>query len=310
MWKGQVGRVLFLVGGFRRSRFAAQLQQLLLLDPLLQPDRPDAVGGVHPEQAVVEHRLQRLSPGVQQLQLQRGSAFAALPPEPHGIQVIGQEAVSIKGDPDSPACIALLEILQRCIPEQPIQKQWLLIRTLCHGNRDQPWFVAPWLGSFQALPLMQLPMQRGSGALHRFAPWISRPGSKPVASWSEVIELDASHAIGQLIDADQWPVIHLQGDVGTNAKDRVPADRPVLNAQHQLQGTGVIDTAGLRADQGQLWSSVAQLPLDFLTRSWWRHLLQNTCPALADCCLGVCCVPLHPSGKRYRGVDRPKQQQA
>ena len=108
---------------------------------------------------VVEHRLKRFPTAIEQFHLQDGPTTAAVPLEPEGVLTIGQEAVAIEADANSPACIAVTEVLQGRIPEQPVEQQRLMIDLLCVEIGYQPGLIGLGLGPFKPLPLMKLPLQ-------------------------------------------------------------------------------------------------------------------------------------------------------
>ena len=142
-----------------RHGFAAQAQQLLVPESLLQPDRPRVRSRLQSDQTIVEGWLQRLTAAVEQLHLHQGATVAAASLEPESILMVHQEAVSIQADPHPPACITIPQVLQWCVPELPVEQQRLTIDVSHHRIGDQPGFVLRRLRAFKALPLVQSPLQ-------------------------------------------------------------------------------------------------------------------------------------------------------
>ena len=92
----------------------------------------------------------------------------------------------------------------------------------------------------------------------------------------EVIQLNLYKVVVQLIKPDQRSVIHLDGHVGADAELRVPADRPVLDDQGELNCGRVGDAVGFRGQQSQLRTSIAESSFDLLNCAWGSDFLQES----------------------------------
>ena len=78
----------------------------------------------------------------------------------------------------------------------------------------------------------------------------------------------------QCVDADQGAFIHLQGHMGAETEFRIAADRPVLDAQREIQAGAAVGAVVPRAQQVQLRATVAQMTFDLLHGTRWCHFLQ------------------------------------
>ena len=90
------------------------------------------------DEAIVEHRCHWFPKAVEQFQLHVRAARATGSFQPESLLVVHQETVPINADPQSPASVTLAEVLQRCIPDQPIHQKGLLAAITGRADGNQP----------------------------------------------------------------------------------------------------------------------------------------------------------------------------
>ena len=173
-----------------RLRFPQQAGEVVVIEPPLHPDRAGRSPWWQGPKLIVEGRIDRITQAVEQLHLHGvclqgvGRIRAALS-QPNRILTIHQEAVAVQGQPQSPAPIAIAQVLERSVPNQPVEQEGVAAPKLSGTDHHQPGGIALWLGAFEFLQLMQPPLLAGSRAFHRFSPGIGGVGREAMASRSE-----------------------------------------------------------------------------------------------------------------------------
>ena len=163
------------------DRFPAQPLQFRIAEVGLQPGRVFIAVWLNPNQTVVEHGLQGFPLGIEQLHLHRAAA-AARTLQPQRILMVHKKAVAIEADAQPPAAIAIAQVLQRRIPDQPIQQQRLPVLTPAGGNRHEPGGIRFGLGARQFLPEVPAPLDGSPRGFDRFTPGVGGPGTEPMAA--------------------------------------------------------------------------------------------------------------------------------
>ena len=102
--------------------------------------------------------------------------------QPQRVLAVEKNAVAVDAQAQSPASVSIAQVLQRCVPDQPVEQQRVIAPKFGGTDHHQPGGVRGGLGSRQGLQLVQPPLQAGARAFHRFTPWIGRIGRESVTA--------------------------------------------------------------------------------------------------------------------------------
>ena len=188
--------------------------------------------------------------------------------------MVHQKAVAIEADAQPPAAIAIAQVLQGRIPDQPIQQQGLPALTAAGGNRHEPGGIRFGLGARQLLPEVPTPLDGSTRGFDRFTPGVGGPGTEAMAARRQTIQVQLHLAILHLVQADRGAIIHLHGHMGAEPQLEIPADGPVLHGQLQVQPVAVDHAAIGGTQQLELGVVHGQLAPQVLNSPRWCHLLQ------------------------------------
>ena len=222
---------------------------------------------------VIEHRAHRFTHAIQELHLHAPRPIAA-PLDPERLLSVHQKTVSIHGDSQPPASVSFAQVLQRCVPNQPIEKKGLTAAQVRRADHGKPGGVRCWLRSFKTLKLIKTPLQTGSRGFHRFAPGHGRISGETVASRCERWELDAQASALGFAESQRRLVIDLQRHMGSQAELGILGQGPVAHLQHQGLLVRLEHRAIGGAGELQLRMMSSQGCLKLLNRPWRRHFLQ------------------------------------
>ena len=264
--------VCFLLHG---QWFAAEQGKVAFIQVLFHPGRALARGGRKSQQPIVEDRGDRLPPSIQQLHLQRRPLTSVAPFQPQSRLVVNEKAVSVQTDAEAPALIAIPQVLQGSIPEQPVHQKRLVAGFCCAPDRYQPGIVSTRLCGSNLLPKVQPALDRCPWGAHRLTPWVGRPRTHAMAPGGKVLETQAHLAIQLFTDPNGPLPIDLDSHMGPDPKVTGITQGPVLDLQHQLNSVSPGHRAAIRAEQTQRRSMLIQLSAQLFDSSRWGHFLQR-----------------------------------
>ena len=129
---------------------------------LFHPGRAWGRGGRKSQQPIVENRVDRFAPAIQQLHLQRRPFPSVAAFQPQSLLMVNEKAVSVETDTKAPALVAIPKVLQRRVPEQPVHQNRLVAGPRRSSDRHQPRFIGIRLCGGKPLPEMQPALDRRS----------------------------------------------------------------------------------------------------------------------------------------------------
>ncbi len=277
---------------------------------------------VHLLHQAVEGRIQGLAQAIQQFELQ--AVAPRLPaPQPQRHVLIHQKPITIDGDPQAPAAIAVPQVLQRGVDQDPVQQQRLVGTQVGRTHRQQ--LGTARLGQTQRVGQQPVhgDLPQRSRALDRFTPGPRRVNREPMAAWGErwLVNHKAETGCPVALAALKWgrsgqplgrQIIQLNHNVGTQAQLAGIGEGPVAHLELQLPGAIGQQRAVAGALDLHLGQPVRQGALQLLHRFWRRHLLQAP-RRRARLQGGISrggAAPLSPSGQvpRLGGLQHAGQQ--
>jgi hypothetical protein len=195
-------------------------------------------------QAVV-WRVQRLAPGIHQLQQKRVPAGAQAA-QPKRFLVIQQEHVAVEADPQSPAVVAITQVLKGRIQQDPVERQWLMGRDHRRQQGNQLGRAGGRASQRVGGGPVQADLGEGAGIAHRLAPGHGSDDAEPVATGRQGRHLNAGGGQPQ-----GWGLIQLHHKMGAQSLGSRGLQRPVAQLQLQGPGSGGHQAVGLGRNDAQ-----------------------------------------------------------
>ena len=202
--------------------------------------------------------------------------------QPEGHLPVHLEAVAIHRDPQAPVGVAIAQVLQGGIPQQPVDQHRFTASQRRRAHRQQLGLARLRLGEGGGRDTMHGDLGTGARILHGFSPGAGGIGGDPMAAGAEGIERQA-HAPGLVAlrgwgfrrgDPDRFAIIDLNHQMGAQAQGSGIHQGPVPQAEIQGPGTRRQESAvGWGLDR-QLRLMAVEGALELLNRPGGRHLLQ------------------------------------
>ena len=194
--------------------------------------------------------------------------------QPDRFLLVNQHAVAVKAQTQFPALVAVPQVLEWGIPDQPVEQQRLAAAPARRNNGNQPGSVRTRLGSSEGLPAVQRPGDRRPRGRHRFPPGVGGPGTEAVAARVQLSQghpkqtvLGLGQSLGRLI-------IDLHHHMGPEAQIVVLKQRPVGNLQLQSQRFRVHHGAIVWREKSQSGMVFVEGSPQFLNPARRCHFLQ------------------------------------